>query len=158
MDEATRQGAFESHVERGPHGAHETSDVAVVSISKFGLIIAGTTLLSMMLMWFLLDFMKGYESSQGPQAPPMAAANPQKTPPQPNLQGTPRPDLKAFIAAEDQKLSSYSLVDKDKQLYQIPVERALELTAKSGKLPAWEPAPGKPAAGTQPPAQGGATK
>jgi len=158
VDEATREGAFESHVERGPHGAHETSDVAVVSISKFGLIIAGVTLLSMMLMWFLLDFMQGYEAGLSPQPAPMAAANPQKTPPAPNLQGTPRPDLKAFIAAEDQKLSGYSLVDKDKQLYQIPVERALELTAKSGKLPAWEPQLGRAAVTTQPPAQGGATK
>lgn len=156
MDEATREGAFESHVERGPHGAHETSDVAVISISKFGIVIAGATILSMMLMWFLLDFMKGYEADISPKAPPMAAQNPQKTPPPPNLQGSPIPDLREFRAAEDQKISSYSLVDKDRKLYQIPVERALELTAQSSKLPAWEPAPGKPAAGTPTQAQGGA--
>jgi hypothetical protein len=74
------------------------------------------------------------------------------------LQGSPIPDLRAFQAAENQKLSSYALVDKDKKLYQIPVERALELTAQSGKLPAWEPAPGKAPAPPPAPAQGGARK
>ena len=112
----------------------------------------------MMLMWFMLDFMEGYEAGSSPKAPPMAAQNPQKTPPAPNLQGSPIPDLRAFQAAENQKLSSYALVDKDKKLYQIPVERALELTAQSGKLPAWEPAPGRAPASPPAPAQGGARK
>lgn len=131
---------FESHVVRGPHGAHEATDINTLSVSKFGLVIAAVTLVSMMAMWFLLDLMVSFESKSSPKPHPMVAQDPMKEPPLPHLQGHPRPDLAAFQTEEARKLAEYKWVDGEKKLVQIPVERALDIVARDGKLPVWIPA------------------
>lgn len=136
---------FESHVVRGEHGAHEASDINVISISRFGIWISAVTLASMFGMWFLLQYLTHREEGKSPAARPMAAENPMKMPPAPNLQGTPRPDLKEFLAAEQRKAAEYKWVDGEKRIIQIPVQRALELVAKEGQLPVWTPAAVPPA-------------
>ncbi|MFN0172022.1 MAG: hypothetical protein ACKV22_36925 [Bryobacteraceae bacterium] len=138
---------FESHVVRGPHGAHEGTDINTLSVSKFGLVIAAVTLVSMMAMWFFLDVLARFETRTSPKARPMAAQNPVKEPPLPRLQGKPRLDLAAYQAEEARKLAEYKWVDGEKKIVQIPVERALDLVAKDGKLPVWTPAVAAKAAG-----------
>ncbi len=139
---------FESHVVRGPHGAHEGTDINTLSVSKFGIAIAAVTLISMMAMWFFLDILSRFETKSSPKPRPMVAQNPMKEPPLPHLQGRPRPDLASFQAEEARKLAEYKWVDGDKKIVQIPVERALEIVAREGKLPVWIPAlPAKPQGG-----------
>ena len=62
----------------------------------------------------------------------MAAANPQKQPPEPRLQAAPVKDLATFRAEEDAVLNSYGVIDQANGIVRIPVERALELVAKEG--------------------------
>jgi len=52
--------------------------------------------------------------------------------PQPQLQKTPIPDLKAIRAEEDRLLNGYSWVDQPKGVVRIPVDRAIEVLAQRG--------------------------
>lgn len=53
-------------------------------------------------------------------------------PPQPRLQTMPKADLERLRAAEDQQLSSFGWVDRDKQIARIPIEEAMKLLQKRG--------------------------
>jgi hypothetical protein len=119
------------------HGAngHETRDVDVRAVTKFGLGIGAGVVVSFFLIWFLFDRFAAREMGRNTQPEPMAASNPQKEPPEPRLQPAPVMDLKTFRSGEDAILNSYGWVDPGKGIVRIPVERALELVAREG-LPA----------------------
>ncbi len=57
-------------------------------------------------------------------------------PPAPILQIDPAADLRAFAHAEQERLTSYGWVDRQRKTVRIPIERAMELTAQRG-LPGW---------------------
>jgi len=67
---------------------------------------------------------------------------PTKLFPEPQLQKTPVPDLKAIRAEEDKLLNGYAWVDQPKGVVRIPVDRAIEVLAKRG-LPARSEVPKK---------------
>jgi hypothetical protein len=55
-----------------------------------------------------------------------------KLPPEPRLEETPAPDLKAFRDSEEKALTSYGWVDQKAGVVRIPIDRAIELTAQRG--------------------------
>jgi hypothetical protein len=118
----------------GP-GGHEKTDVNVLAVTRLGLIIAGMTVASVFLMWFLFDRFAARENEASAKPAPMTQVNPLKEPPEPRLQKTPVTDLKVIRKDEDALINSYGWVDPDKQIVRIPVDRAMELVAKEG-LPA----------------------
>ena len=114
-------------------GSHESSnDVNVRAVTRAGLGIGIGVIVTIFLMWFLFDRFAAREARRSPQLEPMAAANPQKQPPNPRLQQNPVKDLATFRAEEDVILNSYALIDPQQGIVHIPVERALELVAKEG--------------------------
>ena len=50
----------------------------------------------------------------------------------PRLQPQPQLDIKALHAAEREKLHTYAWIDKQAQIVQIPIERAIDIVAEKG--------------------------
>jgi hypothetical protein len=75
--------------------------------------------------------------------------------PNPRLQKNPRSELAEMKAEEDRLIHSYGWVDQKKGIARIPVERAMDILAKSGlpHVAAPEPEPGAPAKTSIPPAR-----
>lgn len=115
-----------------PASGHEQSDVNVRSVSEFGIGLGLGVIATAFLMWFLLDQFAKHQAAHMVKPEVMEAANPQKEPPEPRLEAHPRIDLKDYLAAEDQLVTSYGWVDPEKGIVRIPVSRALDIVAKEG--------------------------
>lgn len=112
----------------------EETDVNVVAVGKFGLALLLVTIMAMALLVGVFNYFK---ASEGGVA---TTVDPTKVFPEPQLQKTPIPDLKAVRAAEDQVLTSYGWVDQQKGVVRIPIAQAMDLVVKKG-LPVRPAAP-----------------
>ncbi|HTM51405.1 MAG TPA: hypothetical protein VL285_22070 [Bryobacteraceae bacterium] len=121
---------------------HETRDVNVRAVTRFGLGLVAGIILAVFLMWYLFDRFALRETRRSPRPETMAASNPRKEPPEPRLQKAPVLDLREFRAGEDAVLHTYGWVDPEKGVVRIPVERAMEIVAKEG-LPSRKEGGGK---------------
>jgi hypothetical protein len=115
-------------------GGFEETDVNVVAVGKFAIALLLVILAAMAL---LVGVFKYFQSMDGGRA---VSVDPAKVFPQPQLQKTPIPDLKAVRAAEDQVLNSYGWVDQQKGVARIPIAQAMEMVVQRG-LPVRAAAP-----------------
>ena len=130
----------ETNRTNGRSAGHETSDVNVWAVGKFAIGLVVVCVVSLVLLFALLRFFQSQEET--------AVANtvdPVKLFPEPQLQKTPIPDLKAIRAEEDKLLNGYAWLDPKKGLVRIPVSQAIEVIAKRGL-----PSPGAAAAAPSP--------
>ncbi len=117
-----------------PPGGHELKDVNHIAITKFGIGLSLTLVVTVFVMWGLFHYFvtrdeKAYNA--GAQLPP-AVVNALKEPPQPRLQQSPRIDMREMREAEDQLLHHYTWVDRDKGVVRLPIERAMDVLAQRG--------------------------
>jgi len=120
-----------------PHIGHETTDVNVWAVGKFAIGLVVVCVVSIALLFGLLKFFQSREETSVANT-----VEPTKIFPQPQLQKTPIPDLKAIRAEEDKLLNGYAWVDPPKGVVRIPVDRAIEVLAERG-LPVRSEAPKK---------------
>ncbi|MGO9258738.1 MAG: hypothetical protein ACLQU1_20820 [Bryobacteraceae bacterium] len=106
---------------------YEVRDVNAWAVGKFAI---GLVLLCIFAIVVLLGFFNYLETSHGP-----IAGTARDLRPQPRLESTPVPDLKAMRDAEDKILNSYGWVDQPKGVVRIPIAQAIDLLAQRG-LPA----------------------
>lgn len=123
MDENTRH----------PRGGHESSDVNIWAIGKFGIALIVLTILSVGLLIGVFRYLQS-------RSPEGAAVNPEQAFPQPRLQKDPIIDLKEYREAEHKALNSYGWVDRQTGVAHIPIDQAIDLVAAKG-LPARQTAP-----------------
>jgi hypothetical protein len=112
----------------------EETDVNVIAVGKVGVALLLVTILAMALLFGVFNYFK---ASEGGEA---KSLDPTKVFPEPQLEKTPIPDLKAVRAAEDQVLNSYGWVDQNKGAVRIPIAQAMDLVVKKG-LPVRTAAP-----------------
>jgi hypothetical protein len=112
---------------RNPRIGHETTDINVWAVAKFAIGLVIVCVVSIVLLFGLLKFFQSREETSLANT-----VEPTKLFPQPQLQKTPIPDLKAIRAEEDKLLNGYAWVDQPKGVVRIPVERAIEVLAKRG--------------------------
>ena len=110
-----------------PHVGHETTDVNVWAVGKFAIGLVVVCVVSIALLFGLLKFFQSREETSVANT-----VEPTKIFPQPQLQKTPIPDLKAIRAEEDKLLNGYAWVDQPKGVVRIPVDRAIEVLAQRG--------------------------
>jgi hypothetical protein len=113
---------------------HESTDINEVAVGKVGVALLIVTILSMVLVVGVFNYFKASEGGEG------ANVDPVKVFPQPQLEKTPIPDLKAFRQAEDDTLNHYGWVDKQKGVVRIPISQAMDMVVKKG-LPVRPAAP-----------------
>ena len=110
-----------------PHIGHESTDVNAWAIGKFAIGLVVVCVVSIALLFGLLKFFQSREENSVANT-----VEPTKLFPQPQLQKTPIPDLKAIRAEEDKLLNGYAWVDQSKGVVRIPVDRAIEVLAQRG--------------------------
>ena len=102
-------------------------DLSVKGIGGFGIGLVLILVVAAALMWWTSAFLRGLEEAKDPPPPVLEEARAPYTPPGPQLQADPEAELIELRAREDLILNSYSWVDRDAGLAQVPIERAMEL-------------------------------
>jgi hypothetical protein len=114
---------------------HEESDVNIRAIFGFGAGLAVSLIAVSLLVGVLFVYMDRREAATSAPAYPLAGGQEIRLPPEPRLQKTPREDLRAFKAREDDVLRGYQWVDQQTGVVRIPIDEAMKLTLQRG-LPA----------------------
>jgi hypothetical protein len=123
MDEHTRH----------PQVGHETSDVNIWAIGKFGIALVVITVISIGLLIGVFRYFQSIQTEG-------AAVDPVKVFPNPRLQSHPVTDLREVRETEDKLLHGYGWVDPQKGIARIPIDQAIDMVAKKG-LPSRQAAP-----------------
>ncbi len=117
----------------GGYAPGETDlDINIRGVVWTGIILAGVTALSIVLMWYFFKGLERYKVSQDPQPSPLEEAREQSPPPGPRLQADPAEDLATMHHQEDVLLHSYSLIEGEKGYARIPIDDAMDLALEEG--------------------------
>jgi hypothetical protein len=131
---------------------YDTKDVVGKKVAFSFALLAAVTILSALVA---LGTWKAWESKQSSGAVAiLPVAEERALPALPRLQPVPPIDLKALRDYEKSKLDEYAWIDKQAQIVQIPIERAMEIVAEKGlphgreaHVPTQGPAASAPATG-----------
>jgi hypothetical protein len=139
-----------------PVAGHETQDVSIGPIVKFGIGLAVATALASLAMWGLFRYFEARQDRRQVRVAPMVAANLKRTPREPRLEPNPLAPRLAARAREDAVLSSYGWVDRGTGTARIPIDRAMDLLVERGLPPSKPLAPAvvTPAAASRKPGAG----
>jgi len=121
--------------ERAAAAGHETRDVSIAAIVKFGAGLLAAAIVIHVAVWGLFRFFDARERRKDRPLVPMVAANLQRTPPAPRLEPDPLSPRRLLQARENAVLTTYGWVDRGAGVVRIPIERAMDLLAERG-LPA----------------------
>ncbi len=124
----------------------EDTDINELAVGKVGVALLLVTIAAMGLVVGVFNYLKARDGGIA------VTVDPVKVFPQPQLEKTPIPDLKAFREAEDETLNTYGWVDKQKGIVRVPISQAMEMVVKKG-LPVRTAAP--PAEGVSVPTASG---
>lgn len=118
----------------GPGGAsgHEQSDLSPRAIAIFGIALAATVIVCVILAVWLFDFFAAYEARRDVPPSPLAR---REAPSEPLLQVSAPKDREQMRDLEEKTLTSYDWVNRQAGTVRIPIGRAMELLAERG-LPA----------------------
>jgi hypothetical protein len=111
---------------------HEESDINVWAVGKFAVALMLVAVAALFLLFGLFRYLLSREGGPPVGRSQVAASEPTKAFPQPQLQETEVTDLKAVRAAEDQVLNGYAWMDPDGGVVRIPISRAIDLLVKRG--------------------------
>lgn len=125
------------HTEHEPaaEAGHETSDVSIGAIVKFGIGLAVTALLIHVAMWGLFRVLHERGEKRDRPLPPLVAAALRRTPPEPRLEPDALSPRRRMQAEENAALKSYGWVDRDAGIVRVPIERAMEILVQRGLPP-----------------------
>lgn len=117
----------------------EHSDISARGVLLTGLGVFLFFHLSIGMVYFVFEHFKHVHAEESLPALPVAAHGLPR-PPEPQIQQSPRRDLREFEAAESAQLNSYQWIDQQKGSVTIPIDRAMELIVQRG-IPAEKGAP-----------------
>lgn len=150
---------------RNPEVSYEPRDMNARAAVGFILSLAIAGVVVLIVLWGIYKYLAGPEYAGKQIAPPIGTSSRQLQQevggdpalkfPQPRLQPDPVADLNKFRAREDEILNSYGWTDKAHGKVRIPIERAIDVVAKTG-LPT-RPANAAQPAGAKTPRPPGAT-
>jgi len=119
---------------------HEETDVNINRVFAVAAGLAGLTAAACVIVWLFFLYFDRREAASAASAPPVAAGQGLRQPPEPRLLTSPRTDLRTFRAAEDAVLDGYQWADKTAGTVRIPISEAMKLVVQRG-LPAREVKP-----------------
>lgn len=131
-----------------PEIQYEKTDATVRPLYQFLFWISVITVLTAVLAFGILRALESWREKASVR-PAMAEALAVQQPPGPRLQLREPKDLAKFRAEEALILSTYGVVDRDNEIYRIPIEEAMRLTLERG-LPAAGVPPAPTPAATEP--------
>lgn len=125
MADLTR-GSSTSDNERG----YETRDLNVGAVGKFLIGLFALICLTLVAMNELFEYFEQRAIRRDVPLPPMLETR--EIPPEPRLQVVPAADLQRLRATEQELLTTYGWVDRERGIVRIPVERAMDLLLERG--------------------------
>lgn len=136
--------------ETSAEAGHETSDVSIGAIVKFGIGLAVAALFVHVAMWGLFRVLDARRASRDRPIPALAAAGLRRTPPEPRLETDALASRRRMTAEERAALTTYGWVDRNAGVVRLPIERAMELLVERGLPPSKPMAPPTPTPGPRP--------
>lgn len=112
--------------------AIEPDRVDIRAVVWTGAVLAGITLVSLILVWFLFLGLKGRQEARDPRPMPVREAVEPVVPPGPRLQSSPEEDLRRMRRHEEVLLGSYSLIEGEEGFIRIPIVEAMDLALERG--------------------------
>jgi hypothetical protein len=143
-------GGHDMHNDTGipvDNPGYEVRDASIPGLIKFAVVLAIVLAVTLISMRFMFDVL-GKLTPLGETASPFD--NGRHIPAGPLVQAKPHQDLTSYCTGQSQAVSSYSWVNKDGGIVQIPVDRAMDLTMQRG-LPSRSAADMAAAGATIPP-------
>ena len=135
--------------ERTPAGAGDAAarhrDVNIRGVLSFAFWLAVALVAAGAAMFALLRALEKKERAEDRKLSPMIAASLARTPPEPRLEPYPLAPRAKLGAEEEEVLTTYGWVDKDRGVARVPIDRAMELLVQRG-LPPSKPMPAAPPA------------
>lgn len=107
-------------------------------------VVAGLTVISAIVAWFVLAGFRKVEDRRQPEPSPLLEANRVVQPPEPRLQTSPEVELQHMRAEEDLVLYRAGWADRGQGTVRVPIDVAMEMVAARGLGP--EVVGGDPAA------------
>ena len=128
MADMQPQGGIVADLEDGPR--HDTDEVSVRGIVTFALGLIAVGLVVHFLLGLIMQRYSRQEKQGQALTPPLFAVPVEV--PAPRLQGDPGADRVRVQQAQLEILNSYGWVDRDAGIARIPIDRAMEILAKTG--------------------------
>ena len=122
-----------------PEIRYEKTDAHVRPLYQFLFWISVITILTAVIAMVILRGLESWRDKASTR-PAMAEAQDAQQAPAPRLQIQEPKDLTVFRKEEQEILSTYGVVDRDKGIYRIPIEEAMRLTLERGLPTAGDPA------------------
>ncbi len=122
-------------------GNQDDSDVNIRGVLIFGLGLGVLIFVVSAVLWWLHGYLASREKSARAPLPGPAAERPRLPQdldkiPEPRLQADEALDLERQRALEEAQLRAYGWIERAAGVVQIPIERAMDLLAQPGALPA----------------------
>jgi hypothetical protein len=136
----------------GTGPGHEGSQIGLRGLAIFTVALIATILLVQFLLAMVFKGLEHHEERIDALHPGRKAIEVDQFP-NPRLQKNPADDLVRMKAEEHERITSYGWVDRDKGIARIPVDRAMDILARSGlpRVAAPAPVPGAPPETSIPP-------
>lgn len=106
------------------NSTHEKSDLDPKYVLYFGIALTVLVAIVYVLMWWLFNV---FEREQASRETTPVVVNPPAPIPEPRLQISFEGDLQELRRQENEILTTYRWVDRDKGVARIPVERAMQV-------------------------------
>lgn len=120
----------------GSDAVAHNRDVSIRGVLYFAFWLAVGLIASGVAMFLLFRALEKRDRAEDRKLSPMIAASLARTPPEPRLEPYPLAPRAKLRAEEEEILTTYGWVDKNRGVVRLPIERAMELLVQRGLLPA----------------------
>lgn len=128
------QPAQQTGMDEQHDSEHEFQDATPRGIAMVGFGMLAMLLVTYLVVWGLFSYFNARQTRVD-RVPPPLATKPQAAE-GPPLQVNPRQELQQALAPERERLNKYEWIDRNAGTVRIPIERAMELMAQPGRIPA----------------------
>src|SRR5437016_9454049 len=119
-----------SREENKPRHDHERSDWELKYVVWTSISLVVSVAVILIALWWIFKEFEG--SAENRQMGTARVTERENTPPEPLLQVAPQQDWAEMLKRERAILNSYRWVDRSKGIIHIPIDRAMDLTARRG--------------------------
>ena len=107
--------------------AYEKVDISPSAVTRLGLVLVVSILAAVALSFGFFLQLRSRQAEAEPPRPPMAIREVGRVPPEPRLQTTPRSDLRASRARQEELVGAYGWLDREAGTVRIPIEEAMRI-------------------------------
>jgi len=117
-------------LEQSMSAGYEERDVSARRLLYFLAAVGAILILSGLALHSLFEHFVRSTGESSVVARPFANDHP--IPPEPRLQSAPESDRALYLASQQESLTTYGVVDREKGIVRIPIERAMQLVLQQG--------------------------